>query len=52
MSRKNAGYEHNGAESDENDEEFPGFAFGDVVTNKKHADLILMALACNVTGSL
>jgi len=51
MSRKKADHKHDEADSDEEDEVLPGFNFGEFVTNKKHADLILMAIACNVTGS-
>jgi magnesium-transporting ATPase (P-type) len=52
LKRKQAGKKEEEGDGDESEEEvLPGFAFGDYVPNKWHGDLILMAIACNVTGS-
>ena len=48
--RKEEGEQAVGEDSEE-EEPLPGFAFGEFVPSKKHAELILMGIACNVTGS-
>ncbi len=50
MEKKKAGKVHQ--EDSEEEEPLPGFPFGDYVKNKKLADLILMGIACNVTGDM
>lgn len=50
LQKRKPGAKHEQEDSEE-EEPLPGFAFGEFVPSKKHADLILMGIACNVTGS-